>query len=743
MRSAITSNATAAAGIARRACCVRAAGRRSCLGARLAVVALTGVAGVGVVAGVLERVTPAQAATCEELYPSQPPRSGPSASLPDCRAYELVTPAHKSSAVQDLDSRGMQGIPAVNGERYALETVVAFGATPVTSGSLSVFARTPSGWQITSVPPSDAGSTYDQTPIFSSDLTQVGFTIETEEPPLGQTLEIGTPGGSYTTLAVASSTNSGETYVAAAAPDFSRVFLASTDHTLISGAPAGTVAGAHDVYEWAGGGACSSVTSNCKLVNVTSGGSLVGECGARLQSVSEDGSRAIFQSPDPSVKESSEPSCNEPSHLYMRVIETVAGREERRTVEVSEPNEDVVEHTGPQPVFFAAASADGSKVFFATATELTQDDEGVNEHEPGAKQLYEYDANAKAGDRLTRITNSETGEVGESESIVGGGDGGNGNTFISTDGSKVYFVTKSGGIYRYDTLSKEHRLVAATNGNSAGGSGEHRYNEVTPNGNFFVFVTPKDYGFPVANPEEYGEVYRYDDEHDSVTCVSCMPGGVQQTGSSALQTLPAGGGILERPGPPFTAISEDGSYVFFESTQSLVPQAMNVSGETRGEHANNADVYEWHDGVVSLISSPTDQRAQALLGASEDGSNVFFLTHASLVPQDIDTSADIYDARIGGGFPAQAESAACLGDTCLNVPIAPVDPTPAWSSFSGPGNLVVPVAAVMPKMVVKSKAKGCSRGRVRKKGRCVKRRKAKKAGRLAGGSVKHDRGGVE
>jgi hypothetical protein len=657
-------------------------------------------------------------------------RTGPSASLPDCRAYELVTPTDKSSAVQDLDLRGMAALPAVNGERLALKTVVAFGSTPMANGSLSVFSRTPSGWKIISVPPPGAGSTFYEFPIFSPNLAQVGFTAESkEEPPLGQTLQFGAPGSPafepsipYTTIATTANIHAGENELAGATPDFSHVFLSSTDHTLLSSIPTGTVAGAHDLYEW--------VDERLRLVNVTSEGSLLGECGAILEDVSEEGSRVIFESPDPGVS-SSAPSCHEPTHLYMRTTEMVAGREEGQTVELSEPNEGVVENAGPHPVYFARATPDGSKVFFTTATELTEDDEGVK-----GEQLYEYDANAKAGERLTRITNGKTGEISSTGFEAGGV---NHNAFISTDGLKVYFVTgknapQPNSIYRYNTVTKEMRPVAATAGTEAGGSAEEEFMEVAPNGNFFLFSTLQVRGL-TDDSGDYEEVYRYDDENDSLTCVSCLPGGLQQNGKSWLRREE---GTLETPDltPNFTAISEDGSYVFFDSTQSLVPQAVNVDGETRGERVNNSDVYEWHNGVVSLIGSPTDQREQTLLGTSADGSNVFFLTHAQLVPQDVDNSADIYDARIDGGFPSSTESAACLGDTCQSVPVAPVEPTLGTSVFSGAGNLASPVA-VKPK----PKAKGCGKGRVRKKGRCVAQRGAKRAGSSARRHVKRDRGG--
>ena len=67
--------------------------------------------------------------------------------------------------------------------------------------------------------------------------------------------------------------------------------------------------------------------------------------------------------------------------------------------------------------------------------------------------------------------------------------------------------------------------------------------------------------------------------------------------------------------PPITSVSEDGSYVFFQSNDELVPQDVNGVGNNTGSTTALSpwtDVYEWHNGVISLISSGTDSQSAVL-----------------------------------------------------------------------------------------------------------------------------------
>ena len=80
---------------------------------------------------------------------------------------------------------------------------------------------------------------------------------------------------------------------------------------------------------------------------------------------------------------------------------------------------------------FLTASADGSRVLFTDERRLTADSTAA----PGAPDLYQYDLEAPAGERLADLSVDETpGEHGNVEGILGS----------SVDGSFVYFA--AGGV---------------------------------------------------------------------------------------------------------------------------------------------------------------------------------------------------------------------------------------------------------------------------------------------------------
>ncbi|HWX45046.1 MAG TPA: hypothetical protein VNY52_06960 [Solirubrobacteraceae bacterium] len=670
----------------------------------------------------------APAALAEELCPNAAARQGPSGALPDCRAYEQVTPVDKGDSPDLFPNLGEtvlgfivndRGYVAEDGNHFLLQGEASFEGGDAYMSSY-VLSRGADGWTTTSLSPGPGVHNVEAKVFNPADLSTVGFEdLERNHVPGGPEERVmvdfaGSTGGPYSPVDTLSYAEYAEglnqladigavTSLVGASADASHVLLRSYSRSLAPG-DEGQDNGTAVLYESFGG--------HLKLVNVETDGSLISQCGAVLgqgatyaggshNAVSSDGSKVFFTAPEPFAEGA--PGCwdsgREPANapqLYMRLNGS-------STAEVSAPNAGVSDANGPHAAFYVGASADGSRVFFLSRSELTKD---AVEAKTEAPELYEYNTEAPAGARLVRVSSGESGIAAGDVAWVGG---------ISSDGSAVYFAAYGAlaqgasssigsdiNLYRYDTETKRTAYITAVNaGDYPGHAGEYTRNwydtelspftsrgnyepalfafanwYVTGNGQYLLFRSALPLtGYSGSNG--YGELFRYSAAENSIVCVSCAGGPPVASATfteSALDTPDAG---TSRP------ISEDGSYVFFESRNAL------VSGTTD----KNLHVYEWHDGKISLISSPDDPGNAFFLGSSADGGNVFFGTHAQLVPRDTDVNGDVYDARIGGGFVGVTPPQ-CTGTGCQGVPGAPpIFATPASVTFAGVGNFEPSAAA--------------------------------------------------
>jgi hypothetical protein len=157
-----------------------------------------------------------------------------------------------------------------------------------------------------------------------------------------------------------------------------------------------------------------------------------------------------------------------------------------------------------------------------------------------------------------------------------------------------------------------------------------------------------------------------------LTCASCNPSGEKAVGFASIPgTLENGSTLAYRP----RVLSADGNRVFFDSTDKLA----------FSDTDNQPDVYQWEaygegdcttqPGCVSLISSGRASEGASFIDASADGADAYFLTDESLVGAD-PGSIDLYDARVGGGFPEAAKPIPCIADACQPLPSPPEDPDP-------------------------------------------------------------------
>jgi hypothetical protein len=434
----------------------------------------------------------------------------------------------------------------------------------------------------------------------------------------------------------------------------------------------------------------------------------------------------------------------------------------RETVEVSAQSSECTGPCKSSPAAnatFQGASADGSKVFFTTEQELLNADENT------VTDLYEYEFTPSGG-KLKLISGGKEGEQ------MGG------VVRTSLDGSHVYFVAsecppqkpnvcagvltteanKNGekaeageNLYGYDTVHDKIKFVAQSpidflsrqNSllNAEQSTDTARHAQTTPDGRYLVFsssahlektgelnnhncLARSETKSPCSASEEKEEeeaqvVYRYDFETGELTWISHGAPGfkVENEGpakykgelkAALVAPLPRSqDGAEVDIGDWNRAISDKGEYIIFSTKEKL-----------QADDENNAvDLYEWHNGTVSMISdghnrNQNERPAWELSpgGMSASGSDIFFFTHSALVGQDSGVLVDLYDARVDGGFPAPVAEASCSGEECQGAP-SPAPPLPSASSsvFAGGGNLTAPPVSPAPPTAPKPKPKPLTR----------------------------------
>jgi hypothetical protein len=450
--------------------------------------------------------------------------------------------------------------------------------------------------------------------------------------------------------------------------------------------------------------------------------------------VSADGSRIFWTASSGTYGE---------GRIYVRI------NGKNPTIAVSEAGE-ALSGTGTEDSQYWTAASDGSRAIYSTGNLSS-----------GKADLYEFTV---AGKVTKLIAHKVKGVLGASEdasriyvvseeALSGANDEGK----VPVAGrSNLYFYQAGGaGSFRFIAQLASGDFVPT--GGSSGFSpmtplSNHRTARVSPSGGVTTFMsTAPVTGFDntdVNSGEADAEVFRYDASAEGgagrLLCLSCDPTNVAPSGRELAQgPIPlkqwAAARIPSFESPLYASrvLSEDGNRVFFDSYEALVPRDTN----------EKQDVYEWeapgadnctnespaysapNGGCVSLISSGRSSQDSEFVDASPDGRDVFFTTASSLVAQD-NGLIDIYDAREGGGFPPpRAPVPLCQGEACQSPSMAPIDTTPASFVFSGPGNLAPP-SLVVAKAKTKPRAKPCAKGRVRKKGKCV--RKTRRAKKVAG-----------
>jgi hypothetical protein len=815
--------------------------------------------------------TPAEPSTAAESCPNARARTEQpyGQALPDCRAYELVSPLNKNGrGAGAVDSRASVSGGAV---AYVSRGSFSEAGQPAPQGAAEVSRyvarRGAGGWSTQNITPPSVAYSPPRVAfaelLFTPDLS-TGL-LSNEEVPL---VKDGEPAG-YINLYVAglaSTPNAYQTvsnvtppgvdpYTEAAAstgPSHPLPVGVSTDlsHVVFQQGfdlTANAEGNGEHLYDWTAG--------KLSLVDVPPAGTKfehqdtagapgnfsLPEDGDTWHAVSANGQRVFFTDgseatssgdagfvgqlyvrENPEQEQSPEPAgkCTVSSDAC--TIEVSASQKTNGTgPEGTDPN-------GPQPAYFRDANAEGTRVFFTSTAELTNDantgnPEGCKESEefPNgdcAANLYEYNLETK---ELTDLTvNAEPTGATVLGLVTAGENAGEENSYVyfvangvlasnenaNKEKAKVgdckheheqrnltgehtcnlYVAHRSGGEW-------ETKFIATLVGGDLGGHvigdeqdwvgyeggtldydtgpGSHTV-RVTPDGTTLAFESERSLtgydnepvepgaGAPGHKCTELGgnltesdpavpcrEVYLYDAVTGKLVCASCDPSGARPVGPAEL-----GGHEFEEDDELLAPsvyylprnLSEAGSRLFFQTPDALVPHDSN----------NQLDVYEWEQpgspaevtkgedsctsssptfsasdgGCVFPISDAAGDFESRFMDASPSGNDVFLATKDQLVPEaDADSRANVYDVRVGGGFPVTVAPPVCdNGDSC-KAPVSPqpgVFAAPASATFSGPGNIATPAVA-SPKKTAKKTVR-CKKGFMKnKKGRCVKKPKKK------------------
>ncbi len=452
-------------------------------------------------------------------------------------------------------------------------------------------------------------------------------------------------------------------------------------------------------------------------------GSGFGSSGGR-HALSRDGSRVIF-----SAKRTDEGTGKA---LYVQTdgAPTVEATKETGVAPLPE-NE-------PFAPVLRGASDDASRVFFTTASRLTQDAGATHPpsiFEPEDEDLYVYDLEAdKVRDLTPRLDGLDEPTVDPASSararVLG-------VAAESEDGKRVYFVADA----RYDVAPNpqgdmpsasgfnlylaeldgiddpiELRFVATLGSGDETSWEGNLYGPIgaksayaSPDGSVLGFGSSQDLtGQAVGGTEQ---LFVYNAEGHTLECASCPPDGSLPAGD--VNTLVEEEGVVQESGwqrPQFELrwVSSEGS-VFFHTPSALVDRDENVVD----------DVYEYRDGQLRLIGTGGGSNKTVFVNASRDGSTVFFNTVEALAPQDEEPGIPkIYAARVGGGFPFVPKEAACdVGaGACEGAGTSsPAVPGAGTAAFQGPAD-----------RKARRDRKHCPKGKrkVRRKGkvRCAPRR---------------------
>jgi hypothetical protein len=648
--------------------------------------------------------------------------------LPDCRAYELVSPpsvgaalllpsgfigdtgpntAYSIGLAPTITNRGFATSPSRFTFWTAISTIEGLNS-PVGPYDMFMATRTSKGW-VTQVPGLQGNDAFETSRkecsesmhlcIDHQETSELGYTQE--NAPYVYTADGESRGRLPTNVhIVPGGTRFGGGQVMSG--DFSHFAFSSTELQVFSGvlegavfAPGGLSTGLGSAYD--NDIDARTVTIISKLPNgedfQLEAPKTPSQKGIDFRGITPDGSHILMETPGIGG-----------SHLFMRVNQTVTY--------------DISRGASVEPI---GMTRDGGKVFFVTGAQLTGDDTDAS------TDLYMWEEDGAGGpDELTRISQGNgNGDVDTCSAAWGVSGCGvkpltperahpNSGQLVSMPGQDDLFAEASGDIYFYSPelldptspgVLNQRNLYVYRNGSVQlvatfdGGTQVSRM-QISPDGRFAAMLT--DSQLVSYDNAGWDQVYSYDVDADVIRCVSCNPSGLPPTANA---TVSQGGRFMANDGR-----------TFFSTPDRLVPRDQN--GEI-------TDTYEYVGGRPQLISSGLGAKDYTgggeilslfvpnqfigLEHVSRDGTDVYFSTFETLLDEDLNGEfVKFYNARTGGGFPRDPGLADCAAaDECHGPDSSPPAPPLVASSgvLGSGGNVATPKKRKAKRKRVKRKRK--------------------------------------
>jgi hypothetical protein len=598
-----------------------------------------------------ETITEEDAAACPNALRREEDNS---LALPDCRAYEQVSPTEKGGYPV---SSGPMLSPS--GERLAYSSVGVFAGAESNDGLSQYLAhRTPAGW-LTQPMIGNAGP--DQVPILIESMS-VGLDrwvlkvlpgTSNGNTTAGLTYYMGSAAGSFLPASPSLTPTDPENQsisvigMVGASADFSNLFI----HSYFSFLPTDTRpeygggAGGFDrIYEVSGADSPQPTLRLAAEVptGLTSGQCYLNTAGApKSNASSADGSTLFYEAPlevEPgapcqfAIEEGKVKEGPNQSALFACDLQAgpCAGPGEHPALDLSAPRLGT-QCQAPAPCASAAirsahffgASPDASRAWFATRQPLVDSDaDPAAEEGEAANDLY-----------LARIANGEVTDLiqaskgDQTDPHPGRGAGLEGVSRISPDGLRAFFVATgvltedenefhrsavqgAANLYAYDASSGQTKFIA----DLCGGGGQS--------------LSVKD----PACPTDLQGV----DQSDNSLWVG--PGG---SGTGAVQLTPDGRYLLFASFARLTPDDTDNARDVFRY-DFQTGQLLRLSFGHRGNDANgNDDAYDAEvfgpDNHVENLANDAEDGNRSI---SSDGSTAIFRTAAPLVSRDTNAGAN-------------------------------------------------------------------------------------------------------